>query len=361
MLDRHFGIDLQRLGCNLFGISVGNRFYGESGSGFVCGNGENAVDRNARACRAAYDAPCDRVVKRAGARNGCFEGVRAVSDDDGFAASEIHLNARYGDGNGGVLRNENDAALSCSTDEDRRRQSGCISVNRKRGPILAIHLVVNVRTDGGKLYFYRIFVICDEIAILGILSAGGVQSVIREIEHAPERNRVFGRVKRRKDKVVCRQLVGDGGGSHGCLTHSDVLACGDNRAFFCQGTAHRAVFVAGVSVRVKSGCGGIFQLTLGVVRGFVAVDCASRIFAWIPVRILIMFPRGSVKIVLGDDKPDGCGCFHARSAVLGIFRCSAELYRGDVCAHCQTVVWFYAPTRSIFRASSDGTGVRIKT
>ena len=42
LLDRHFGIDLQRLGCNLFGISVGNRFYGESGSGFVCGNGENA-------------------------------------------------------------------------------------------------------------------------------------------------------------------------------------------------------------------------------------------------------------------------------------------------------------------------------
>ena len=271
------------------------------------------------------------------------------------------MNIRHGDGNGGVLRNENDSAQGRTAESGCRRQSGCISVDRKRGPILAIHLIVNVRTDCFKLDFNRILVPRDKLAVFGILSAGGVQSVIREIEHAPERNRVFGRIKRRKDKVVCRQLVGDGGWSHGCLTHSDVLACGDNRAFFCQGTAHRAVFVAGVSVRVKSGCGGIFQLTLGVVRGFVAVDCASRIFAWIPVRILIMFPRGSVKIVLGDDKPDGCGCFHSRSAVLGIFRCSAELYRGDVCAHCQTVVWFYAPTRSIFRASSDGTGVRIKT
>ncbi len=43
LLDRHFGIDLQRLGCKLAAISVGNRFYCESGSGFVCGNGEYAV------------------------------------------------------------------------------------------------------------------------------------------------------------------------------------------------------------------------------------------------------------------------------------------------------------------------------
>ena len=201
----------------------------------------------------------------------------------------------------------------------------------------------------------------DKLAVFGILSAGGVQSVIREIEHAPERNRVFFFVLRRENKVVCRHFVRDRGGSHGCLTHSDVLACGDNRAFFCQGTAHRAVFVAGVSVRVKSGCGGIFQLTLGVVRGFVAVDGASRIFAGIPVRMLIVFPSRSVKVVLGHNEGNGCGCFHARSAVLGIFRCSAELYRGDVCAHRQTVVWFYAPTRSIFSARSDVIGARIVT
>ena len=187
--------------------------------------------------------------------------------------------------------------------------------------------------------------ICDEIAILGILSAGGVQSVIREIEHAPERNRVFGRVKRRKDKVVCRQLVGDGGWSHGCLTHSDVLACGDNRAFFCQTAAHRAVFVAGVSVHVKSGCDGVFQLALGVVRGFVATEGASRIFAGIPVRMLVVLPHGGVKIVLGDDKPDRCGCFNARAAVPGIFRCSAKLYRCDIIPCRQIAFGFYPPIR----------------
>ena len=291
LLDRHFGIDLQRLGCNLFGISVGNRFYGESGSGFVCGNGENAVDRNARACRAAYDAPCDRVVKRAGARNGCFEGVRAVSDNGGVARCKINLNVRHGDGDGGVLRNENDSAQGRTAESGYRRQSGCISVNRKRGPILAIHLMVNIRTDCFKLDFNRILVPRDKLAVFGILSAGGVQSVIREIEHAPERNRVFGRVKRRKDKVVCRQLVGDCGRGHVCLTYSYVLACGDNCAFFCQGAAHRAVFVAGVSVRIEGGFNCILQLAVGIVRNFISMNCTSRVFAGIPVFCRVVFPR----------------------------------------------------------------------
>ena len=219
--------------------------------------------------------------------------------------------------------------------------------------------MVNIRTDCFKLDFNRILVPRDKLAVFGILSAGGVQSVIREIEHAPERNRVFGRVKRRKDKVVCRQLVGDCGRGHVCLTYSYVLACGDNCAFFCQGAAHRAVFVAGVSVRIEGGFNCILQLAIGIVRNFISMNCTSRVFAGIPVFCRVVFPRGSVKVMLCNDKLDGCGCFHARSAVLGIFRCSAELYRDDVCAHGQTAVGLYAPRLNILHARSDGIGVSI--
>ena len=61
--------------------------------------------------------------------------------------------------------------------------------------------------------------------------------------------------------------------------------------------------------------------------------------------MLIVFPRGGVKIVLGDDKFDRCGCFNARAAVPGIFRCSGKLYRGDVSAHGQIAFGFYPPIR----------------
>ena len=62
--------------------------------------------------KAEKKGPGDRVVKRAGARNGCFEGVRSVSDNGGVARCKINLNIRHGDGNGGVLRNESYSAQS---------------------------------------------------------------------------------------------------------------------------------------------------------------------------------------------------------------------------------------------------------
>ena len=179
-----------------------------------------------------------------------------------------------------------------------------------------MHFLVYVRTDCGKLNLYRILVVCDELAVPRILSAVGVQSLVCQVEHAPERNRVLRRIKRLKDKVVCRQLVGDGGGSHGCPALSYVLACGDHRTFFGHSAAYRAMFIARISVIVEGRRHIAGQLPVCVVRGFVAVDCASRIFAGIPVRIVVVFPSRSVKVMLCNDKLDGCGRFNVPRAKL---------------------------------------------
>lgn len=55
------------------------------------------------------------------------------------------------------------------------------------------------------------------------------------------------------------------------------------------------MFIARISVIVEGRRHIAGQLPVCVVRGFVAVDGASRIFAGIPVRMLVVLPRGGVK------------------------------------------------------------------